>query len=72
MEKEIFDFDDFVDGCHEFLSFSGVTFKKDFGPWKKGDKVESLVIELCDSAFKEYTNEGEVVKSCKFTIQPVS
>ena len=71
MEEDLIEFEDLQECSPESLAFSGVTFKRDFGPWKKGDKAGFISFELEKSAIKEVDDTGTVVKSCKFTLQPV-
>lgn len=41
MFESLIDYDEVFEESPEMFGFGGVTFKKDFGPYKKGDKVES-------------------------------
>jgi hypothetical protein len=59
--------------------FNGVTFKEDFGPWKKGDQAEIICFDLEEMTVGEFATdkdpdarEGETVfiKSCEFTLKP--
>lgn len=78
MEKlidEIVSADNCIDGSEEFVALSGVTFKKDFGPWKQGDKVEGLTFQWDQKRVVEQDeNGGDVVdgKSCSLIISPVT
>ena len=58
--------------CSEYeFSFSGVTFLRDFGPWKKGETVENLTIRLEGiPEIIEFDNEGTRLRSCKYTLTP--
>ncbi len=52
------------DGDDTFIAVGNATFKQDFGPWKKGDKVENLTLDYDGCYIEEYDDEGEVVKKC--------
>jgi hypothetical protein len=65
----------FRSGC----DFSDVTFKHDFGPWKKGEHVELLCLNLESLTLEEFDIEKADLltsglpvfkKLCKLTLTP--
>jgi len=61
------------------FDFADVRFKKDFGPWKKGDQVELLCLNIEDMTLGEFDHvwadlcpgdPPRFVKSCHLTFAP--
>jgi len=59
--------------------FPDVTFKKDFGPWKRGDQVELLCLDLQNMTLGEFDiawadlcpgDPPRFIKSCELTLTP--
>lgn len=68
MFKDLIEYEDLQEACSDCFGFSGVTFKRDFGPWIKGEKVESLWFQLETATVEEMKDDGTIIKSCKFTL----
>lgn len=54
----------------EFLQcqFYSVSFLVDFGPWKKGDVVRCLTVDLDNAQFVEYDKDGKEVRRVYVTL----
>ena len=62
----VFDFEGW-DGDVEYMTFYKAVFKKDFGPWKSGQKVDCITILYVDDdgpTMKEYNEDGDAVNQC--------
>lgn len=68
MFADLLEYKDLHEACDEMFGFGGVTFKRDFGPWKAGEKVETLWFMLDSAIVEEQSNDGHVVKNCKFQL----
>lgn len=68
--KEMVDFSGWDDIDTGTMQFYEATFKKDFGPWKKGQTVETLSINFLSGVMESYF-EGKVVLATKFDYQAV-
>ena len=71
MFKDLIDYeglDEACEVCEECFIFSCVTFKRDFGPWKKGQHVDSLWFMLEDAIVEEQDSEGVIGARCKFQL----
>lgn len=51
-------------GCQ----FYNVTFLADFGPFRAGEKVNSLYVDVIEGKVQEYTLDGELGRSCRIEI----
>lgn len=58
-------------GDLELVVFSGVEFQEDFGTFKKGEKLSSLVISYTQGEVKEFNDAGEVVRDVKVKLVPI-
>lgn len=54
-------FEDWHDGDVTHIMVGPATFNADFGPWKKGDKVECLVLDYSRGILEEL-NDGDTVR----------
>jgi len=78
MIDEIVEYGDFIDGDASSISFAAITFKKDFGPWKKGQKIDSLTLQFCqlgeDNApcptLQEWSFDGDLIRECRVKLVP--
>ena len=68
MFKDLIDYEGLEKACEESFGFRYVTFKRDFGPWKKGQHVESLWFMLEDAIVEEQNSEGVVGARCEFQL----
>lgn len=51
-------------------NYQGVVFLRDFGPWKKGTKVDFLSLEVEDViVLTEWSVDGERKVKCNATLQ---
>ena len=62
------DYKDVIDCGPDGVSVAKVIFKEKFGPWKKGYKADSLSLD--GDTLTEWSNEGEIIKSCKVKLVP--
>ncbi len=51
----------------ELMGFGSVVFKKDFGPWKKGDKAYSLWFDLEAGRVEEYDKEITTIQTANLS-----
>jgi hypothetical protein len=72
MFEDLIDYVDLHEAYAEMYGFGEVTFKRDFGPWKAGEKVDSLWFILEKATAEEQSNEGAVIRNCKFQLTAVS
>lgn len=68
MLEDLITFDDIADFTPYSITYTGATFLRDFGPFKKDDKVETLHIDHTKGYFCEYDINGEQGRKCKFTL----
>jgi len=69
MFEDLIDYEQLHEACEEMFGFGTVTFKRDFGPWKQGDRVEILWFHLETGVVEEQDKQG-VVKTAKFKLEP--
>jgi hypothetical protein len=62
-------YEDVIDAGPDGVSVSDVVFKMDFGPWKKGQKIDSL--SLCEDELAEWSYDGKKRAVCKVMLVPV-
>lgn len=65
MLEAICNYEDVIDSDPCGLIVADATFKTDFGPWCKGDRVKSLTLAFNESKLTEWSSDGKVVKTCK-------
>jgi hypothetical protein len=53
----------------DHLYFSGVTFVRDFGPWKAGQDVDNIAFDFERGTVRQFDDGGKVVAQCRFTLQ---
>lgn len=58
---------DTVDLCA--IQVYNATFKVDFGPWKKGQTIHTLVVHFLEGKMTEYDEKAEIVKSINLSIK---
>lgn len=78
---ELFDYEVLLDYEPEEIKFSNVTFKQDFGPWKKGQHVDILWVDFELGQFKEIkiqrgflvaaTATEVEIQTCRFKLTPL-
>ena len=47
------------------VQYYNAKFQEDFGPWKNGKIVETLVLDIPSGVAQEYSDSGAVVKQVK-------
>lgn len=50
------------------VGFHGAVFKKDFGPWKAGEKAYDLIFDPFHSTLTQVNQDEEIIKSCKVVL----
>lgn len=55
---------------YQLISWNDVEFIKDFYPWKKGDKVITLIFSPHYCGLKSLNNWDEVVNTCEVKLVP--
>lgn len=68
MFKDLFEYDDLQEASPENFGFSGVTFLRDFGFFKKGDEVYSLWFDLENAEVTAYNSENDEIAKFKFKL----
>lgn len=68
MFDDLIGYKDLHEACAESFGFGEVTFKRDFGPWKHGDKVEVMWFDIETSTAKEVSQDGTDIKTYKFKL----
>ena len=71
MFEPLIEYLDLNEASEEMFGFGQVAFKQDFGPWKRGDKVDSLWFMLDKGVVEEQSDDGIVVKGCKFALAAI-
>ena len=59
IENDIFYWEDLQEATLDCLMFEDCTFKKDFGPWKKGEQVPIICINFDKSTFAVQSVDGK-------------
>ena len=62
MFNDLIECEDVVESSDEMFGFSGVTFLRDFGPYKKGVKVETLWFDLATGRWTVYAGENIIAE----------
>lgn len=59
------------DGGEFSITLEGVVFTEAWGPFEKGDVVDSLTVDLVEGTIEEWTLEGEKKRGTCFKLQAV-
>jgi hypothetical protein len=73
MFKDLIEYNGLEEACAEMFGFSDVTFLRDFGPWKKGQRLgedHSLWFNLETSVAEEHGPNG-VVATAMFQLTTI-
>ncbi len=70
MIEQVVDYEELVGANGENIIVGKVTFKKDFGPWKKGHTTDALTLQLKEAKLVEWSSDGEIVKTCPVKLVP--
>lgn len=72
MFKDLLEYESLDEACEDCFGFSNIILLRDFGPLKKGQKIDSIwfhlttsTVEICD------VNTGEVLQKFQFKIDAV-
>jgi hypothetical protein len=68
MIEHIVEFEDVIDCGPDGVTVTEAVFKKEFGPWKKGQKLDCLSLE--GDELTEWSSGGEVMLKCKVMMVP--
>lgn len=52
------------DAESDFVSVNPATFKQDFGPWRSGECIDSLTLDVNNGMLEEADHDGCVLRSC--------
>lgn len=70
MFKNLLEYEELQEACAEIFGFSGVTMLRDFGPLKKGQKLEGLWFDLEKSLVESFeNNDGKPSISFQFRLE---
>lgn len=58
----ILDFGEMYDGDVTHLSVGAVVFKKDFGPWKTGDRADHIMLDYVGGYIEQRDDRGNLVQ----------
>ena len=72
MFNDLITFVAYEEAREEMFGFSEVTFKRDFGPWKAGQKVDTLWFHIDKGVVETTDSGGAVIDSYKFQLQAIS
>ncbi len=61
MFKNLIEYNEVQEMSPELMMFEDVTFLRDFGPWKAGDKVPLLAFQIESSVCESYAEDGATV-----------
>lgn len=67
--SSLFTYEDIEEYELDLFMVNNAEFLLDFGPWKKGEKVDSLGISFTLCEFKSYDDGGNVISFCSFVLQ---
>jgi hypothetical protein len=56
------EFEDWHDGDATFILVGPATFRRDFGPWKKGEVVDTLSLDYSRGVLEEHNERGDLVR----------
>ena len=69
MFDDLFEFKALYEACPEYFSFGDVTFKRDFGPWKRGETVSEISCSIeGEPLMTQHGENGQVVKQCGYSL----
>ena len=68
MFDDLIEFKDVLDASEEMFAFENVTFLRDFGPYKTGDKVGSLWFIISEGKAESLNVAGVLENTWKFKI----
>lgn len=72
MLKTIISYEDNIDACEDWVILGDVTFLKDFGVFKKDQKVKALEVRWDTGEMKGQDEDGnDLDNSQKFTLTPL-
>lgn len=54
----------------DLISCAQAQFVRDFGPFKAGEEIESLLIDLLTGCITEYVDE-KPLRTCKFRLEAI-
>lgn len=55
----------------ESLIAYNAKFRRDFGPFKKGEVLKSVTFSMSDGTLEEHDDEGKVLRSCRIKLVAV-
>jgi hypothetical protein len=61
----IIDFDEFYEGDLTYVSVGAVVFKKDFGPWKAGDRADNILLDYVGGYIEQSDDRGNLIQTVK-------
>jgi len=69
MFKKIFDYKVIYEANEECFAFGEIEFKKNFGPYKQGNKISFLWFNLETSKCQEFDEDGiKILKEFEFNL----
>ena len=68
MFDDLIEFDDVLESSDEVAGFEEVTFLRDFGPYRSGDRVSSRWFNLSEGKASSFSREDELENTWKFKI----
>lgn len=68
MFKDLIEYKDLNEASEDMFGFDQVTFKRDFGPWKAGDKADNLWFLTDGAIVQEFDANGALMKICSFRL----
>lgn len=72
MFDDLIVYEDIQEACEEYFGFSGVVFKRDFGPFKQGQRVDTIWFDLTKSCVEAFDDKQSVLGKVKFQLSVIS
>lgn len=71
IESKIFSWKGWDQSDATSFLYYDVEFKRDFGSFKKGDKVKCLSLDLEESLLTEFDEDGGILRSVRVELRPI-
>lgn len=68
MIDDLIEYEQCLEWDLDYCAFAGVTMKRDFGPWKKGETLNNLWLSFKFSKAEQYSDTGVVLRACRFQL----
>lgn len=69
IEEQILDHNGWDPVDEMAIQFYDCTFKRDFGPWKRGEKASCIVLDMHKSQVSELDSQGQTTRYCDVRLE---